>query len=124
MLFLVRSNVFDLEKGIEIMIPTIALQRDEKYYNEPDNFKPERFSDENSAGKNFVDRPYLPFGDGPRTCIAARMGKMQIKVGLVLMLQHLRYDLEDRLKENELQLDPDSFFVTPIGGIHLHVGRR
>ena len=55
-----------IEKGVEIIIPAFAIQRDEKYYENPNKFDPERFNEENSAGKNIVNRPYLPFGEGPR----------------------------------------------------------
>lgn len=113
-----------IEKGIEIMIPSFSLQWDEKYYEEPEKFKPERFNEENSAGKNFVNRPYLPFGEGPRNCIGSRMGKMQTKLGLVLMLQKFRFELEDQLKNKEIQFDPHTFLLLPLGKINLHVKKR
>lgn len=58
-------NIFILE-GVEVFIPAFALQRDVKYYENPTKFIPERFLEENSVGKNIVNRPYLPFGEGPR----------------------------------------------------------
>lgn len=58
-----------IEKGTEIFIPAYALQMDKKYYENPDKFIPERFTEEGSAGKNSKDKPYIPFGDGPRNCI-------------------------------------------------------
>lgn len=113
-----------IEKGVEIFIPAFALQRDEKYYENPDKFIPERFNEENMAGKNIVNRPYLPFGEGPRNCIGMRMGKMQTKVGLVLMLQKFRFELENRLKKNEFTFDPHVFILSPLGGINLHIIKR
>lgn len=53
-----------IEKGVEVFIPVYGLQRDEKYYEEPDKFNPDRFNEENSAGKNLLNRPYMPFGEG------------------------------------------------------------
>ncbi|XP_031625071.1 cytochrome P450 6j1-like [Contarinia nasturtii] len=113
-----------IEKGTEILIPAFALQRDEKYYEEPDKFIPERFNEQNSIGKNLTNRPYLPFGEGPRNCIGLRLGKMQTKVGLVLMLQKFRFELEERLKKNEMVFDPKVFFLSPLGGIKLHIIKR
>lgn len=55
-----------IEKGVEVFIPAFSLQRDEKYYKNPKKFDPERFNEENSAGKNIVDRPYIPFGNDLR----------------------------------------------------------
>lgn len=53
-----------IEKGVEMFLPVLALHRDEQYYPEPEKFKPERFSEESSVGKNQLNRPYIPFGDG------------------------------------------------------------
>lgn len=58
-----------IKEGTPILIPAVALQRDSRYYSQPDTFEPDRFSDENPAGKDQLNQPYLPFGDGPRNCI-------------------------------------------------------
>lgn len=44
-----------------------SLHMDEKYYPEPEKFKPERFSDENK--QNIKLSAFIPFGSGPRSCI-------------------------------------------------------
>lgn len=112
-----------VKRGVQVVIPAFALQRDEKYYPNPDQFVPERFNAENSAGKSFVDRPYMPFGEGPRVCIGIRLGKMQSKVGLVLMLKNYNFDLiGSTLKP--LVINPKSFVIAPIGGLPLRITKR
>ncbi|XP_055325951.1 probable cytochrome P450 6d5 [Sitodiplosis mosellana] len=113
-----------IEKGTEVIIPIYSLHRDEKYYEEPLKFNPDRFNEENSVEKNQINRPYYPFGGGPRNCIAMGLGKLQTKVGLVMMLQKHKFVLEDKLKNRELVLDPKSFFLSPVGGIKLHIFKR
>lgn len=113
-----------IEKGAQVFIPVCALHYDERYYPEPNKFDPNRFNDDNSAGKNQINRPYYPFGDGPRNCIGLRLGKMQTKVGLVMMLQHFRYELGDRLKSRGLEIDPRANLLAPLGGINLYVFKR
>lgn len=108
-----------IEKGVEVFLPIMGLQTDEKYYEEPEKFKPERFTQESS-----IKRPYYPFGDGPRNCIGMRLGKMQTKVGIVLMLQKFKYELDDQLKKNEMKFDPKSFLLSPLGGLRLKVFGR
>ena len=110
-----------IEKGTEIFISALGLQRDSKYYEEPDRFNPDRFNEESS--KNLINKPYLPFGDGPRNCIGMRLGKMQTKVGLVLMLQKFKYDLEDTLKKSELEIEPRHFLLQPRNGINLRISK-
>lgn len=56
-----------LDPGVKIIIPIQAIQNDEKYFPNPSEFKPERFTAE-----EVNKRPkyaYLPFGEGPRACI-------------------------------------------------------
>lgn len=118
-----------IEKGVQTFIPIYGLQRDEKYYEQADKFRPERFIEESSAGKSLTDRPYYPFGDGPRNCIGMRLGKLQTKVGIVLMMRdangtHFKYELEERYKKNEMKFDPNQVLLSPLGGLKLHIRRR
>lgn len=113
-----------IEKGVEVFIPVMALQRDAKYYENPNEFNPDRFSDENAAGKDQINKPYYPFGDGPRNCIGMRLGKMNTKVSLVLFLQNYSYELEDKLKNCNMEFDPNNILLTPIGGMHLKIFKR
>lgn len=111
-----------IEKGTSVVIPSISLQRDPKYYPNPMQFDPSRFLAENTANKSFVDMPYMPFGDGPRNCIGLRLGKLQTKVGLLSMLQTYKYSLAE--PQNELVISPKTILLAPIGGIPLKVCRR
>ncbi|KAG8266931.1 hypothetical protein J6590_061073 [Homalodisca vitripennis] len=54
-----------LGKGTMIAIPVGGLQMDPKYYPSPEVFDPDRFSDNNHKANPL----YLPFGDGPRSCV-------------------------------------------------------
>ncbi|KAF2899551.1 hypothetical protein ILUMI_06625, partial [Ignelater luminosus] len=56
-----------LEKDTNIWIPAYSIQRDPRYYSNPEKFDPERFCDENK--QNIKPFTYLPFGLGPRNCI-------------------------------------------------------
>lgn len=55
-----------VEKGTSVFIPTIAMQRDANIYDNPLQFKPERFLDSPNGNGNANGIFYLPFGDGPR----------------------------------------------------------
>lgn len=107
-----------------MFIPAHALQMDERYYAEPNKFKPSRFSDEGSGGKNLINRPYLPFGDGPRNCIGLRMGKMQTKVGLVLMLQRFKYAFQSEYIKQDMEFDPKLFLLSPKVPVKLRIIKR
>ena len=65
-----NGKSIEIPKETLIAIPIYALHRYEKYFPEPNKFKPERFL--NNEPLPFT---YLPFGDGPRNCVAMRLGK-------------------------------------------------
>lgn len=69
---------------------------DETLIEEPEKFDPSRFSKENKNGKYIGDVPFLSFGEGPRACIASRMGKMFVKVGVCSILQRYHIDIDER----------------------------
>lgn len=63
-----NTNV-TIEEGTSIFFPTLGLQYDAKYYDEPRKFKPERYSDSQKIHRNFEEMPNMVFGEGPRNCI-------------------------------------------------------
>lgn len=113
-----------LEKGMRVLIPALALQMDGKYYDEPEKFIPDRFNAENTKDSNLLNRPFLTFGDGPRHCIGIRLSKLQTKIGLLLALQHFRYELTDAQKNTSIKFDPNSFTIAPVDPIKLHIFKR
>ncbi|WP_430410334.1 cytochrome P450 [Kordia sp.] len=82
---------FNIEKGTMIGISFYELHRNKKYWDNPDDFIPERFSDENrkkTAGH------YFPFGAGPRMCIGNGFAlyEMMLSVNSVLKKYHIETD--------------------------------
>ncbi|XP_065307783.2 cytochrome P450 3A41-like [Dermacentor albipictus] len=76
--------------GMCVDIPVAAIHHDAEYFPEPEKFNPERFLPEN---KDSV-RPftYMPFGVGPRNCVAMRLGMLQAKALLACMFRRVRLE--------------------------------
>lgn len=56
-----------LDEGVLVVVPLQALHNDPQYWDQPEEFRPERFHpDEFSETNKYT---YLPFGEGPRACI-------------------------------------------------------
>ena len=91
-----RENIEDVEiggyhipKGYTLMIPVYHIHRDPKLWEEPDAFRPERFSKENA--KAYHRFAYFPFGGGPRQCIGNNFALMEMQLIIVMMLQKFRF---------------------------------
>ncbi|UYV80962.1 TBXAS1, partial [Cordylochernes scorpioides] len=77
-----------IPKSIPFIVALDALHRSEKYWDNPEEFDPERFSPEQKA--NIPAFVYQPFGAGPRMCIGMRMANMVDKALLALILSKFR----------------------------------
>ncbi|XP_068240577.1 cytochrome P450 3A41-like [Palaemon carinicauda] len=71
-------------KALSVQVPVYAIQRDEKFWPEPEVFKPERFLPENK--NDLTNYTYMPFGLGPRNCLAMRFAQMEAKVALAKLV--------------------------------------
>jgi len=67
-----------------------AIQRDAKYFEDPDLFKPERFLLERNPHTP-SGAAWIPFGDGARICVGMKFALMETCTILALISQ--RYDL-------------------------------
>lgn len=76
------TNQF-IYKDQPIIIPLRAIQTDPKYFPNPLKFNPNR-TDPNDP--DYSGMPTYAFGEGPKSCIAFRLGKIMVKMGLIAIL--------------------------------------
>uniref|UniRef100_T1J9R2 Cytochrome P450 n=1 Tax=Strigamia maritima TaxID=126957 RepID=T1J9R2_STRMM len=84
-----KLNGITIRKGMPIIIPAYAMHHNPEFYPNPNIFDPERFSPEMKANRNPFT--YLPFGAGPRNCIAKRFALLEAKLVIVHMLYNYRF---------------------------------
>nr|CAD7574931.1 unnamed protein product [Timema californicum] len=89
-----------IEKGTRLTIPAYALHHDPKYFPDPEQFNPDRFTEEAKRTRHHYS--YLPFGEGPRICIGMRFGLMQTKVGLLSLLSKYKFSPCEKTKKSEV----------------------
>ncbi|XP_002041509.2 probable cytochrome P450 6a18 [Drosophila sechellia] len=118
--FVVPGNPkFVIEAGQSVIIPSSAIHHDPSIYPEPNEFRPERFSPEESAKRPSV--AWLPFGEGPRNCIGLRFGQMQARIGLAMLIKNFMFSKCSETPD-PLIFDPHSAILLGIkGGIQLKV---
>ncbi|KAL4713705.1 hypothetical protein ACJJTC_004236 [Scirpophaga incertulas] len=111
-----------IDEGIGVLICNHAMQLDEKYFDKPNSFIPERFSPENIH--KIPNHVFLPFGEGPRACIGERLGFMQALTGLAAILSQFTVSPSKNTKVNP-EIDPRSGIVQTFkGGVPLHLEPR
>ncbi|XP_054274267.1 cytochrome P450 6a2-like [Macrosteles quadrilineatus] len=108
-----------IEKGVIVTIPVAGLHLDPQHYPDPETFNPDRFE-----GNNFKPNPaFLPFGDGPRICIAMRFAVMEVKVSVARIMANFTVTMSPKTHV-PLKLDPRSFVPLPKGGMWLKFEKR
>ncbi|XP_043268776.1 cytochrome P450 9e2-like [Venturia canescens] len=109
-----------IQPGESVWFPVYSINRDSKYFDDPDRWDPERFL---GARKNRIDLSiYLPFGLGPRMCIGNRFALLETKVMLFHLLSkcHIK---PGRKAQVPLKLKK-SFIITAEGGFWLEIEPR
>ncbi|XP_063631310.1 cytochrome P450 6B2-like [Cydia splendana] len=108
-----------IDAGVYVLVSVQGLHNDEQYFEAPDQFRPERFSE----GACIPKHVYLPFGEGPRACIGERLGLMQSLAGLAALLRQC--SVAPSAGTRTPRVDPVSFIVQNIeGGLPLSLVPR
>lgn len=112
---------FIMKKGMTFWIPVFAIHRDAKYYDDPEKFCPERFIDNKMYHNSSY---YMPFGLGPRMCIANRFAMLEVKILLFHLLA--RCELKPCAKTSlPLKFSKtNNLIIMPEGGFWLNIQRR
>lgn len=105
-----------IEKGTPIIIPMLGLHYDPKYFPNPHEFDPERFSSERKSSIN--PYAYMPFGIGGRNCIGMRQGLLQTKLGIIYIISKYEVSL---LKNTSIKFDKLSVLSSSKGGLFLNM---
>ncbi|XP_061718282.1 cytochrome P450 6B5-like [Cydia pomonella] len=105
-----------LERGYTAVVSTLSLQNDKKYWPDPLKFDPDRFSPEKVANRH--PGVYLPFGIGPRNCIAIRFAKMQVRGVMAKLLSKFRVEPTEDTRR-ELRFNTYKVIPFPVGGIRM-----
>ncbi len=82
---------YDIPKGSIIFISNYTLQRDPKYWEDPEKFDPDRFHLERL--KPLFRQHYLPFGAGPRMCIGKHFAMMEMQLILSVLVNNFNFEL-------------------------------
>ncbi|QDK40257.1 hypothetical protein DOM21_02055 [Bacteriovorax stolpii] len=112
----VKLGKFDIPKNTNVVIPIYVMQRNSEYWENPSEFRPERFLNE----ANEKSYAFLPYSRGPRRCIAELFANTEMAIIVVLMLK--RFSLS--LKASELPEEEAFVSLKPTGGMLIEFSWR
>uniref|UniRef100_T1H172 Cytochrome P450 n=1 Tax=Megaselia scalaris TaxID=36166 RepID=T1H172_MEGSC len=116
-----ESLFIPIAEGESLFIPIAGLHRDPKYFENPNVFDPERFSEENKH--SIQPFTYMPFGVGPRSCIGNRLALMEAKTMLFYLID--KFELLPSEKSTiPLDLTGGGLQLKPKNGFWLKLKQR
>lgn len=86
-----RLGDFAIPEKATLVLFFYGVHHNEKVWEQPDVFDPERFTPERSKGRSQF--AYLPFSGGPRQCIGNEFAYMEGVLAMAMMLQRYRVSL-------------------------------
>jgi len=82
---------YPVKKGMGVAMAQWVVHRDPRWYDAPEEFRPERW--EGEASKQLPRFAYFPFGGGPRQCIGNAFALMEAQLVLATVAQKFRMRL-------------------------------
>uniref|UniRef100_A0A0N7Z9E0 Putative cytochrome p450 6a2 n=1 Tax=Rhodnius neglectus TaxID=72488 RepID=A0A0N7Z9E0_9HEMI len=111
-------NGLTIEPGQPLQVSVYSLHYNPSYYPEPEKYKPERFDPD----QTIPSCAYIPFGNGPRICIAMRFAMLQMKYCLAKLLLTYKFQVSPKTRE-PLRYSVKSFFTAPADPILFNVSK-
>jgi cytochrome P450 len=109
---------FRVPKGAQVFMFQWATQRDSRFFAQPEQFQPERWTEEFT--NTLPKYAYFPFGGGPRVCIGSYFAMMEIVLLLATIGQRFRFSL---LSDDPVRLIP-AMSLRPKDGVKVVVEER
>ncbi|TFH32460.1 MAG: cytochrome P450 [Myxococcales bacterium] len=102
-----RLGDYFFPKGSILAISPLATGRNAKYFDEPMEFRPERWTRE--MERQLPKGAYVPFAAGPRVCLGKQFAMMEMRIILGTLIQNVDINLLEGFEPDfvpELSLNP------------------
>lgn len=90
----VELGGYHVEAGTDVLIFTVAPHRNERFWDDPMEFRPGRWDDTDPDSTGFE---YIPFGAGPRKCIGERFALLETQLLLATLGQKFSFEPQSDL---------------------------
>ncbi|XP_034662325.1 probable cytochrome P450 6d4 [Drosophila subobscura] len=107
-----------IPKGTPVVISLYGIHHDAEYFPDPEKYDPDRYLDEN---RNFNPTAFMPFGEGPRMCIAQRMGRVNSKLAIVHILKNFNVEV---MSKREIEFENSGIALQPKHGVKVRLSKR
>ena len=97
-------NGFDIPAKARVVVNVFAIGRDERCWENPEEFKPERFIN-CAVDLKGHDFQLIPFGAGRRTCPGMHVGMAVVELALANLLYCFDWELPKGVAKEDIDMD-------------------
>ena len=109
----VELQGYRIPEGAGMILPVYSVHRDERWWDEPESFRPERWEEEDVPNHEYA---YFSFGGGPRACIGNCFAALELRLVLATIAHRYRLDLAPgQSADLDLRMTPTPAPAEPIG---------
>lgn len=109
---------YHFTRGTTIIVSQWVMHRDKRFFDNPEQFLPERWND--NLEQRLPRCAYFPFGAGPRVCIGKTFSMMEATLTLAMVVQQFSFTL---VQQHSIELLP-SITLRPKHGVKMMLTRR
>jgi cytochrome P450 len=109
---------YRIPQGAQMVVSQWATHRHPQFWDEPELFDPERFTEEREAARH--PYAYFPFGRGRRACIGSSFAMLESLAAVAVLMQRFRIEAEP----GPVQLDTEGITLRPAGAVPIRFTPR
>jgi cytochrome P450 len=102
---------YAVPRGTMVLMSQWVVQRDPRFFRDPERFRPERWNEE--AIRGLPKFAYFPFGGGQRLCIGSTFAMMELVLVLATIAQRFRLRMQPNVRVTPVA----TFTLRPSPGI-------
>lgn len=110
---------YRVPRGSQVHLLPYVMHRDQRWWEEPEAFRPERFAPNKEDG--LTEYAYLPFGAGPRACIGRGFAMQELMLAVANVVGRFSVHLASGQGEPEMEAQVS---LHPRGGVRLRLESR
>ena len=111
----VQMGDYVIPKGDQVLVSPYVIHHNPKYFDNPGEFRPERFTTENE--RKLPKGAYVPFAAGARVCLGKAFAMMEARLILGTMVQHVDFEVAKDFKLDFLA----QLSLSPRGGLPMNI---